>query len=373
MNDEKGESLTGPIHATLKNSWAINNAVDMCFIFNAVSPSRQFKQGVEFNERGKFPEYDDRAQGDVTEMDMVGPPGLMPFMPRDNTYVPHPLAKWLPQPPLLNDQLRWTFDFGCVLSAADFMRWNKDELREVTVKTLIRRKGIKDPVSHEKAYQIPAAYHRIVSQLGWEIDFGKTHDTHEGRRRLTYARGVLDAFGIELEQRKDTTELAMIGFRSAVLTPILQRQLAGVPDAYTPFVRSAIKGKQYADVTIKAATEFYLTRDPTDPSNIPIYHRNLLYIPQARWHLGRLMENTTVELSAKEVRQYYELILDNHDIIMLALREGYKGQDKHGYPLLTQAEATAVVEEGLKVFFADELAELVRHIHSNCPSVTEHI
>ena len=247
------------------------------------------------------------------------------------------------------------------------MRWNKDELREVIVTTLVRRKGIKDPVSHEETYHIPAAYHRIVSQLGWEIDFGKGHDTHEGRRRLTYARGVLDAFGTELEQCKDTTKPAMIGFRSAVLTPILQRQLAGVPDAYTPFVRSAIKGKQYADVTIKAATEFYLTRDPTDPSNIPIYRRNLLYIPQARWHLGRLMEDTTVELSAKEVRQYYELILDNHDIIMLALREGYKGWDKRGYPLLTQAEEAAVVDEGLKVFFADELAELVRYIYSTAP------
>ena len=68
-------------------------------------------------------------------------------------------------------------------------------------------------------------------------------------------------------------------------------------------------------------------------------------------------------MSAKEVRQYYKLILDNHDIIMLALQEGYKGRDKRGYPLLTQAEVV-VVDEGLKVFFADELAELVRYIYS---------
>ena len=88
------QPISGLIHPTLKSSWAINNAVDMCFIFDAVSPARQFKRGVEFNERGKFPEYNDRAPGDVTETDMVGPPGLMPYMPRDSTYVPHLLANW---------------------------------------------------------------------------------------------------------------------------------------------------------------------------------------------------------------------------------------------------------------------------------------
>lgn len=247
------------------------------------------------------------------------------------------------------------------------MQWNRDETREVTVTTLVKRKGIKEPKTHEVKYQIPAAYHRIVNQLGWEIDYGK-QDTHEGRRRLSYARGVLDAFGRELEQLEVTTKTAMSRFRSKVLTPILQRQLAGVPDAYTPFVRAAVKGRKYDDVTIKAVTDFYLARDPTDPTNIPVYRRNLLYIPQARWHLGRLMEDRTEKktVQAKDIRRYYELFLDNHDVIMVALKEGYKGRGKHGYPLLTQAEAAAVTEEGLSIFFEDELAELpVRYYTSS--------
>ena len=72
------------VHPTLRNSWAINKSVNMCFIFDAVSPARQFKRGVLFDESGTFPDYADGDQGDVTETDMRGAPGLMPYMPRDN-------------------------------------------------------------------------------------------------------------------------------------------------------------------------------------------------------------------------------------------------------------------------------------------------
>ena len=235
------------------------------------------------------------------------------------------------------------------------MRWEKDELREVIAMTLVKVKETAELVNRDTPYKLPAAYHRIVSQLGLEIQYGEMNNSHEARRRMAYAREVLDAFGRELEQLEVTTAPAMKAFRSAVLTPILQRQLWGVPDAYTPFVRSAIKGKKHAELTIKAATEFYLKRDPTDPSNIPIYRRNLLYIPEARWHLQRLMGRPPIP-------QHRDQVEDNHDLIMVALREGYKEFDKHGFPLLTQAEASAIVEEGLEEFFEVEIANLVKHI-----------
>jgi hypothetical protein len=235
------------------------------------------------------------------------------------------------------------------------MRWEKDELRDVIAMTLIKVEGTEELVNHDMPYKLPAAYHRVVSQLGLEIQYGEMNDNHEARRRMAYAREVLDAFGRELEQLKDTTPPAMKAFRSAVLTPILQRQLWGVPDAYTPFVRSAIKGKKHAELTIKTATEFYLKRDPTNPSNIPIYRRNLLYIPEARWHLQRLMGRSPSP-------QHRDQVEDDHDLIMVALREGYKGLDNRSFPLLTQAEASAIAEEGLEEFFEVEIANLVKHI-----------
>ena len=56
----------------------------MCYIFDAVSPARQFKRGLPFAESATFPDYADGSPGDITETDMKDDPGLMPYMPRDN-------------------------------------------------------------------------------------------------------------------------------------------------------------------------------------------------------------------------------------------------------------------------------------------------
>lgn len=74
------QPITGLIHPTLLNSWTINKSVDLCFIFDIVSPARQFKRGVVYNEDDDYPEYDDGAPGDITETD--GDPPLMPYKPR---------------------------------------------------------------------------------------------------------------------------------------------------------------------------------------------------------------------------------------------------------------------------------------------------
>jgi hypothetical protein len=74
------QPITGLIHPALLNSWTINKSVDLCFIFDTVSPARQFKRGVIYNDDDDYPEYDDGAPGDVTETD--GDPPLMPYQPR---------------------------------------------------------------------------------------------------------------------------------------------------------------------------------------------------------------------------------------------------------------------------------------------------
>jgi len=51
----------------------------MCFIFDTISPARQFKRGMPFDEDGEFPEYAEEESGNVTETD--DNLGLMPYMP----------------------------------------------------------------------------------------------------------------------------------------------------------------------------------------------------------------------------------------------------------------------------------------------------
>ena len=65
------------VHPALEAAWAINRNLEMCFIFDAVSPARLFKHGMVYDEEAHFPEF---AKGNWTEID--GPsPGWMPVSP----------------------------------------------------------------------------------------------------------------------------------------------------------------------------------------------------------------------------------------------------------------------------------------------------
>ena len=242
----------------------------------------------------------------------------------------------------------------------------QNETRLVTLERLKKARGNIKATPHLTAFHIPAAYHWIVCQLVAELRLAKRTDQHEVRRWEVYARQVLDAFWRELEKFRGFTDKAMAGFCSAALTPILQRQLSAVPDAYTPSVHCAVKG-HHTELTIQAATEFYLKEDPTDPENIPNYCRNLLYIHEACWHLGCVMETVPDEEDDEKHVEYYNWFLEDHDRIMLAVKEGYKGYSETGIPYLTQAERTAIEREELEAFFTSELAMPVRHAH---PSYT---
>jgi hypothetical protein len=247
----------------------------------------------------------------------------------------------------------WYYDFECQVHPTDFLIWVKDELRAVEMSVLKKiKKGTR---TYKMVLHIPAAYHRLVCQLVTEIKHGVENDSYECHRRMVYARKVLDAFGEELEPLKGLSKAEMVGFRSVVLTPILQRQLWGFHDAYTPFVRDAVRRKQ-AQLTIAAATEFYLKDDPTDPAYIPYYRRSLLSVPLARWHLGYIMENYS--------HQYYNRVQENHDRILATLRvHGFQAYDHMSIPLLAAIEVEAISDEGLTLYFKPELAKLVRCIH----------
>jgi len=162
---------------------------------------------------------------------------------------------------------------------------------------------------------------------------------------------MLDAFGEELEAFSGHD----ITFRSYVLTPVLQRQLQGVPDCYAPAIYTALV-EESDEVTISDATKFYLGIDPVDPIYITSYRRNIVYIREARWHLAILMGKCRVGN-----RELYSEFIDDHDYIMKALRETVEGvnMDENVCPLLSKMEVEALVFEGIDRLFKAELKLVV--------------
>ena len=88
-------------------------------------------------------------------------------------------------------------------------------------------------------------------------------------------------------------------------------------------------------------TAFYLGHDPLVPGRKASYRRNLLYIREARWHLGILMGKVDVA----DVDDF-KRSLTHHDLIMKALRE-IPRPEKGKPPVLTPMECAAIVLEGL--------------------------
>ena len=239
------------------------------------------------------------------------------------------------------------------------MAWTEGELR--TIKHGIRRKpkGTDAPLTRYKEYQIPAPYERIISQLVAEDSHGDKHDSHESRRRRAYAREVLHWFGEELLQFNGTLTPPSYFF-SKVLTPILQRQRVGIDDGYKPFVCAGINSDT-EELTIQDVTEFYLNTDPTSPAFIKSYRRNLLYLPNPRWHLGVVMGVGSG--SDRAAIDHYNLVHANHDKIMESLGvEGHTQFDEDGIPLLSRAEIAAIIEEKIEPFYQKELDRVVSSI-----------
>ena len=66
------------IHGSMTSAWKLNRGLQMCFIFDALSPARRFKRGMLYTEEGTFPDYNEGEAGYVTETD-VDYPGLMQY------------------------------------------------------------------------------------------------------------------------------------------------------------------------------------------------------------------------------------------------------------------------------------------------------
>jgi len=82
------------------------------------------------------------------------------------------------------------------------MYWRRGEIRTIQLGQYRRRRGSKSQTITYSKYEIPAPYDRIVSQLIAEDMHAMGHDTHESRRRQTYAVKTLDTFGDELKELK---------------------------------------------------------------------------------------------------------------------------------------------------------------------------
>ena len=69
------------VHPALTSAWAINPSMKLRFLFDYVSPARQFKRGTVFDQSLPFPRYDGQDPGDVTETDGE-PDQWIPYMPQ---------------------------------------------------------------------------------------------------------------------------------------------------------------------------------------------------------------------------------------------------------------------------------------------------
>jgi len=253
-------------------------------------------------------------------------------------------------------------EFRSSLKASEFMNWEDTTTWAITFRGLKRKRNQRIV---ESTHQVPAVCHRLVCQLVAEDKHGEAHNSHESRHRQMYARKVLVDFVIELQKNRAMPleqRVPPASFRSHTLTPILQRQLRGVHDAYMPSVHIAMIRKGEADLTISRATELYLHQDPTLAHLAPQYRHHLLYVPEPRWHLGVVLHPGWLGDA-----NFYNAVRDHHEEILMGVREDRASDkehvicDPHGMPILRRAEVRAILLEGLEEFFAQELSAVVIH------------
>ena len=211
--------------------------------------------------------------------------------------------------------------------APNLWNWREGQTELIqfgTMRKIPKKRGTK--VAWKSRYiQIP--YYRLFQQLYAEVRHGDKNSAHEAQRRGSYARRVMEAFGEELEVHKELASQGTVAsaWRSKVLTPILQRQLQGVPDAYAPSLEAGLgKGDggggdddddddddDEGKLTISDVTEFYLGSDPLHPDNKKFYVRNLVYIREMRWHLAISLGKQKLESS-----EFFKQTLDNQDFLL---------------------------------------------------------
>lgn len=254
------------------------------------------------------------------------------------------------------DPLRMRTRLQCDLTVEQFMSWTAGELRVFAIGHKGRKKN--QPFVY-KYRQILAPYDRLIAQLIAEVRHGGLHDTHETRRRKSYAGEVLDRFVSEFEGYTESEAT----FRSKVLTPILQRQLIGITDAYMIPTRRAIACGD-GDPTIAQVTSFYLGVDPTDPRLIPQYRFNMAFIPEMRWHLATVLD----VIKVGSFDSYNKIRCADQDTLLAAIKENAAYLPRRRLPILEEAMIHVLEMEGIDTFFREEIEHAVR-IPKLCPMI----
>ena len=239
------------------------------------------------------------------------------------------------------------YSVECQFGLESFLRWGQDEVAKILVCKRIKvlnRTGIR---IKKKEMEIPAAYVRLIDMFNKLEEHGLFDHSHEGQRRSSYAERMIEELGKELW----STSVVGKEFRSKVLNPVMQRHKLGIPADYTPTVERAVsRGRQ---PTIRDATRLYLEHDPVDPAAIHSYRRNVIYIPEARWHLGIMLG--VIKIDNEEVFHDFHT---NTDTMILDRKTNPPNPIEHnsqGVPAYTRIETEVIINEGLEVFFKDEL------------------
>jgi hypothetical protein len=68
------------VHRNLGSAWKINRNHQMCYIFDAVVPARQWKRGTVYTDDDPWAEYGPPPWPDLTETDDKNT--LKPYYPR---------------------------------------------------------------------------------------------------------------------------------------------------------------------------------------------------------------------------------------------------------------------------------------------------
>lgn len=202
---------------------------------------------------------------------------------------------------------------------ATLFDYGEDDLVTIAIYPVIRDPQIEtedpelvDPQHHHlgarSTYEIHAGYRRVIIGFNREIEFMTVDglSSHNCLSRAVYLIKILDAFAAEVmgkfSQRKSDPR-----FRSAVLNPILQRQLHGVNDS------EATSVQQQVGDTVEQAVEFYLLIDPLDPAYTLHVMHNILYVWPVRLSLGLL--------GVQANKSTFDNVMQNTQVLMDGLVE----------------------------------------------------
>ena len=214
----------------MAGTWSITQKFQMCILFDAVNPLRKYKLGTKFNKEDDdpFPVCNPRKVAEATELDYEGT--LQPYKPLYYSYVRSSCSKvcvLLIYAVSLSPKYR----FEAEVTGDSFMMWKEGQLHDISYGK--RKKQLGDRKKWNMVTKhVPVQYTCLLHQFLLEIQLAKHNKAHKILRQQTYAEKVLDEFGLELTRFCGAEN----DFHSKVLTPILQRQLNGIPDPQGPAI-----------------------------------------------------------------------------------------------------------------------------------------